>query len=118
MPTYCFRDGDGNPVERFMSVADFERLVVDDVLTEDGHALRLDVVAQHSGIPQASCGTWPLHSLAAGVHPNQVREASEEAAKRGVPTDFARNGDAIFRSADHRRKFLRAHGMIDRSSYC
>lgn len=118
MPTYCFRDSKGNPVERFMSVREFERRVVDDRMKEGGRTLVLDVEAQHSGMQPKSCASWPMQSLAAGVHPNQVREASEEAARRGVPTDFARNGDAIFRSADHRRKFLRAHGMIDRSSYC
>lgn len=117
MPTYCFRDAAGNPVELSMSVREFEARVVDDRIVHDGQPLTLDVVAQHTA-PQGRCSTWPMTSLAAGVAPNQARAAMAEAARRGVPTEFTRSGDAVFRSAEHRRKFLKAHGMVDRSSYC
>lgn len=56
---------------------------------------------------------WPLESAAAGVHPDQVQEAMQEAAKRGVPTEYTKKGRAIMRDRAHRRAFNKSHGFRD-----
>lgn len=64
----------------------------------------------------ATQGTgWPLLSEGAGVQQSQVKEATEHARKLGVPTDFTRDGRAIFRDRNHRKQYLKAHGLHDRN---
>lgn len=63
-------------------------------------------------------GTWrrPLKSDALAVHPRQVKEAMEDAAKKGVPTEFDARGSPIFTSARHRKKYCVAYGYFDKSA--
>ena len=58
---------------------------------------------------------WPLISDAAGVHPSQVGEAVADARAKGVPTEFTKDGGAVFRSRQHRKEFCKAYGMPDKS---
>lgn len=74
-----------------------------------------DIVSEHRGVAHHP-GNWPLLSDAAGVHPAQVGEATAEATKVGVPTNFTEDGRAIFTSAGHRKKFCEAHGLFDRNA--
>ncbi len=60
---------------------------------------------------------WPMASDAAGVSPDQIQEATDGARKAGVPTEFNREGQAIFTDANHRRRYLRHMGWVDRSSF-
>lgn len=61
---------------------------------------------------------WPLVSNAAGVHPKQIGEAMALDKKLGVgDTEYTPAGDVKFSSRDHRRRWLHAHDMIDRSSF-
>lgn len=60
---------------------------------------------------------YPIKSVALAVHSTQVKEASEDAAKKGVPTEFTRDGRPILRDASHRRRYLKAYGFHDRNSY-
>jgi hypothetical protein len=60
-------------------------------------------------------GCWPLPSEAAAVHPAQAREAADHAKKLGVPTEFNGLGQPVFTDRAHRKRFLKAHGMVDRS---
>lgn len=60
---------------------------------------------------------YPIKSVALAVHSTQVKEAMEDAAKKGVPTEFTRDGRPILRDASHRRRYLKAYGFIDRNSY-
>lgn len=68
------------------------------------------------------CGTkvigeiWPLVSAAAGVGASQVEQATRHSYEIGVPTHFNSEGDAIFTSRSHRKKYLSAIGMFDRSA--
>lgn len=59
---------------------------------------------------------WPLHSEAAGVAHDQVKEAEQDAAAKGLHTKYTPDGRAIFRSRAHRRAHLQAYGMIDRNA--
>lgn len=111
MPTYTFRDGDGNRVEVFMPVSEYERCVVDGVLVRDGKRLERDMVADVPG--GTPSGGWPMMSDAMGVHPSQIREAQEHAAARGVHTEYAPDGRAILRDRNHRKAHMRAMGFRD-----
>lgn len=56
---------------------------------------------------------WPLVSRAAGVHPKQVAAAMEHAQKNGVPTEIKPSGEVVFRSREHRKKYLKLSGLRD-----
>jgi len=49
-------------------------------------------------------------SDALAVHPDQVREASEDARMRGVPTEFHEDGRMVVRSRAHQKAYLKAYG--------
>ena len=58
-------------------------------------------------------GTWPQHSWAMGVLPQQIEEARAMSAHLGVPTEFDRKGRAIFTSREHRKRHCDAFGYGD-----
>jgi hypothetical protein len=54
-------------------------------------------------------------SDAAGVAPSQVKEATDHSRKIGIPTEFTPDGQAIFTSRSHRKRYLEAVGLFDRN---
>ena len=74
----------------------------------------LDIVKAGKMGSQLS-STWPMNSSAAGCHPDQIGEAHAESVRQGVPTQFTSEGDAIFESRSHRKKYCEANGLFDRS---
>ena len=57
---------------------------------------------------------WPMASDALGVLPKQVKDATEAAAKSGVPTEFdPKTGQAILRDPHHRKRLAESLGMYD-----
>jgi hypothetical protein len=60
---------------------------------------------------------WPMVSTAAGVHPDEVPKMQEIDRKAGIKTQYTADGDPIFRSPGHRKKYLKTHKLIDRSGY-
>lgn len=58
----------------------------------------------------------PLASDALAVHPKQVKEATDDAAKKGVPTDFDSLGRPLFRDRNHRKRYCQAYGFYDRDA--
>lgn len=62
------------------------------------------------------CGNWPMTSYAAGVHPKQIKEMEAIDKKYGVPTHYTEDGDPIFTSPKHRRKYCEVHRMFDRNA--
>jgi hypothetical protein len=61
-------------------------------------------------------GGWPMRSIALAVHPNQVKEAIASAQKRGVPTDFTRDGRPVFTDRDHYNRYMRAYHFYNRDA--
>ena len=59
---------------------------------------------------------WPMESYAAGVHPKQIPEMRKFDKKHEVPTEYSPDGDPVFRSPTHRRKYCEAHGLFDRNA--
>lgn len=58
----------------------------------------------------------PLASDAMAVHPKQVKEAREDAVKKGVPVDFLEDGRPVFTSRKQRADYLKAYGFHDRDA--
>lgn len=54
--------------------------------------------------------TRPKLSDALAVHPKQVKEATEDATRKRVPTEFAADGRAIIRSRAHQKAYIRKYG--------
>lgn len=52
-------------------------------------------------------GGWPRTSFSMGVHPDQVKVATEYARKAGVPTEFAANGQPIMTSQRHQDQYAK-----------
>lgn len=66
----------------------------------------------------APSGNFPMTSSAAGVYPGQIEEAERKSREPGmVPIRFSRepetNGDAIFTSRGHRKKYCESQGLHD-----
>lgn len=67
------------------------------------------------GIKYSKPGKWPMTSCAVGVGEEQREEAMAHARRIGIPTEFNKDGDAVFTSRGHRRKYCEAIGFFDRS---
>lgn len=109
MPTYCYTSDDGTQhIERIYPMGKAPR-----ILDIDGLTFKRDFRGELS--PRACTGNWPMYSDAAGVHPDQIKEAYEKSVKDGVPTQFTPDGRAIFTSRKHRKDYCRTIGMHDRN---
>lgn len=58
---------------------------------------------------------WPMASEALGCAEDQIAHFTEDAKKRGIPTQFTPDGRPIFTSPGHRRDYLRAYGYHDKN---
>ena len=69
-------------------------------------------------VPYQSFGKagWPLKCEASGCHRSQVPEFEKMMYQAGVPTDFTKDGRAIYRDRSHRAKALRVRGMFDKDA--
>jgi len=65
--------------------------------------------------PCSLIGWKPLVSDALAVHPKQVKEATDDAEKKGVPTEFRRDGRPIFRTREHRKRYMQKYGFFDKA---
>lgn len=68
------------------------------------------------GQGESLIGWKPLASDALAVRPSQIKEAREDAIKKGVPTDFLADGRPVFRTRQHRANYLKAYGFFDKSA--
>jgi hypothetical protein len=59
-------------------------------------------------------GNWPMTLWAAGVHPDQIKEAQDYCGQMGVSTHYNADGDPIITSQGHFKKFCRANGLFDK----
>jgi len=117
MPFYHFIDRNtGEKFELMMTISEMmRRQKKDGTLLHDGRTLHRDITSEHRGFSNTP-GAWPMLSDAAGVHPSQAGAAFKESVGFGIPTRFhPETGQAIFESRSHRKAFLKAKGMYDRS---
>lgn len=76
--------------------------------------MQRDYIKEHTGVKHVP-GTWPMYSDAAGVHPDQRKEAYEASVKQGCPTNFDALGRAVFTSQKHKKQYCEANGLYDRN---
>ena len=114
MPIYEFKTDDGEIVEVFMSFAEHDRRVKNDVIKlDDGRKAKTfwNANSRISTVP----ANYPMVSSAAGVHPGQVKEHMEHLRKMGCgQVNHTKDGDVIFESKGQRKKVCEALGLFDR----
>ncbi len=113
MPRYCFTNNEGDTIARYYPITGD----VPEKIKLGKKWFSRNFRAEHSGTKHIA-GTYPFASTAAGVSPEQVPEIMKVDAQAGVKTEYTKGGDPIFTSANHRRKYLKVHGLVDRSSWC
>lgn len=111
MPVYCFqcpKCGTNSEVVRPM--ADAEK----PLRCSCKAAMVRDLKAEHGG--RRITGGWPMVSTAAGINPDEVEEFKKIDARHGVPTQYTPDGDPIFTSRSHRKRYLQLHNLFDRDA--
>ncbi len=110
MPIYCYSSDDGRTVERLFPIHDHPQ----SIQLEDGTPAVRNLSAEGPGGFQP--GNWPMASDAAGVGESQVQEAMRHSEQIGVFTEFNAQGQAVFRSPAHRKRYCEAVGLYDRNA--
>ncbi len=111
MPLYCYINEDGVTREIEAKAGEAPKSV-----TIEGKEGWRDFRAEMPGVPATS--GWPMPPcVASGVHPEQAGQLREHLRRSGVPTEVTKDGDPIYRDARHRRRALKARGMVDRAGY-
>jgi len=59
---------------------------------------------------------YPFYSYAAGVGHENREEASKICRKAGFPTEFNKDGDPLFTSQAHRKKYCKQFELYDRNA--
>ncbi len=108
MPTYCFTNvKTKQTVERqFPMGATPRRIQV------KGKLFLRDIPTEWRD-RKATPGNWPMVSDFGGVHPDQIPEATEFLAKRGVSVEFLPNGDVVHSDRANRKQYHEAMGKVD-----
>ena len=109
MPRYCFTDRQGNTICRFYLMTKVPKQ-----FTLAGTVFKRNICAEHANTKHTP-GNWPMKSDAAGVHPDQIKEAHQHSIKIGIPTEFTPDGRAVFTGRKHRKDYCRAIGLHDRN---
>lgn len=114
MPLYCYYDPEtGDRIELLMSIDEMLAKGDDDAaIVHEGRYLRRDFVRETGGRINTAWSN-PLASDAVGVNPDQIPEAIEHSRKIGVPIEFNRDGQALFTSRGHRKRYCEAIGFVD-----
>ncbi len=112
MATYCYKcDACGATKEIVKPISECQLPELCDV---DSFVMFRDYHAEHCDEPDTA-GNYPMESDAAGVAASQVDEASAHADSIGVPTEFTKEGSAVFRSKKHRKDYCEAIGLYDKN---
>jgi len=109
MPRYAYKDNDDNVIYRTYPMSKIPKS-----FTLSGKKFNRDIRSEHTNFKHAP-GNWPMASDAAGVHPDQIAEATAMSIKKGVPASFTPDGRVIFTSRKHRKDYCRSIGMHDRN---
>jgi len=110
MPTYCYETESGVSLEKVFPIGKAPKSVV-----HEGKVAKRSFLMESVGVPPKT--GWPITCYASGVNAEQAGELRDHLRREGVPTEVTRDGDPVYRNAKHRRKALKARGMVDKSSY-
>lgn len=101
--------------EEFLTRVD----VLREITLPDGAQARLVVEPTQRASRREMTGRpgWPFACDAAAVHPDQLDEVRAIDRAHGLSVDYTSDGRPIFESHEHRRAYLRAHGLYDKLAY-
>ena len=112
MPQYSYKcPACGNKQTVIRSMKDSQKVVLCD---EDSFVMQRDYQSDFG--KQRFGDIWPYASYAAGVSPDQIPEMQKVDRENGVPTEYTSDGDPIFRSRRHRKKYCQVHNLYDRNA--
>jgi hypothetical protein len=111
MPIYCYESKRGKIFNLVFAMGQAPRVVSD---PKHGDLTRCYQAERKTG---PSTKGWPLECLASGVGASQAGELRDHLARAGVPTHVTADGNPVYRDAVHRRKALKARGIVDRASF-
>lgn len=111
MPVYCYQDQDGFIHEKVYPMGEAPKSIS---LGARGTARRC-FGAETKSVPSQK--GWPIECLASGVNAKDRKELEKTLRDAGVPTDVSKDGNPIYRDANHRKKALKARGFVDKSAY-
>lgn len=108
---YCFKcPACGKKAEVFRTISECKKPEECPVCTEK---MKRDFRTEQGG-KRINEG-WPMVSVAAGINPDQVGEYREFDKTMGVPTEYNSDGDVVFTSRAHRKRYCEAHRLFDRN---
>jgi hypothetical protein len=82
-----------------------------------GGSGRRDYRAEHTLDRSGEHGMWPMVSEAAGISPCDIPATEARLERMGAKCRFDGLGRPIFTDMAHRRRVLKAMGLVDRNSY-
>ena len=108
MPIYCYKCTEcGKTEEEFFPIDD-RKLVID--CPDCGAPAERDLVSERPGRLGSTEAIWPCPCDALGVNPDQCKEAHNDSVRQGVPTDFNSDGNPVFTSLSHKRRYAKTQG--------
>lgn len=110
MPIYCYETENGEVFEEIFETGKAPASII-----VAGVEAKRSFRAERVTVPSSS--GWPLTCFASGVNANDAGTLREFLAQKGVPTEVTKDGDPVYTSHAHRRRALKARGMIDRAGY-
>ena len=111
MPVYCYQDRQGFIHERVFGVGKAPK----EIRVRGNRPATRCFQAEHVGVPPKT--GWPLECFGSGVNAEQAGELQSHLAGKGVPTEVTKDGNPVYKSASHRRKALKARGLVDKNSF-
>jgi hypothetical protein len=113
MAKYCYTNKEeGTIIRRFPITGN-----IPEHITLGGKRYDRDIRSEHSSFKHTYGSGWPMKSIAAAVSPDQVQDAMEIDRRAGVPTEYTKHGEPIWRNPGHRKRYLKAHNLYDRNSF-
>ena len=109
MPTYAYRCG------RKVITRQFRISERPDEVEYKGKVYKRSFADEGPSVP--SSAGWPLECYASGVAPEQANELRKFYRDHGCPTEVSKDGNPIYRNAQHRKKALKVRGFHDNASY-
>lgn len=110
MPVYCYETSSGRVVDRVFPAGKAPRHIL-----VSGKKATRSFAAESCGVPPKK--GWPITCFASGVNANQAGELRDFLRDSGVPTQVTPDGDPVYRNVSHRRKALKARGLVDKKSF-
>ena len=110
MPIYCYETADGEVIERVFDVGKAPYTI-----TVAGVKAKRSIRLEGVSVPSKT--GWPLTCYASGVNAEDAGELRDHLAEKGVPTEVTPDGDPVYTSHEHRKKALKARGLVDKAGY-